>query len=313
MVAHLIAALIGITTCDAAPKFAELNFVHIPKNGGTRVAGLLRRAGVKMMAQPRSPDVACSARHTPPRHVKATAATSFAILRHPYERALSEWSWGRKGVWTPQLGYEASGDGMNAFIRDALRNASSPGRPPTREHLRARLYQATRGGPFHGDCHWLPQAYYVFDDAGRRTVDATFCLGNQALAVELSRYVGVALGEASERPLEGMISNGTRTRTTVRELIERRKCNGKCTLYRLLSDDVLAALNDFYAVDFETFGFSRATTAGDIAVDVRSVHPEGAKWPSERHTIRHSDAGVAEWCFGESAAVEEMAPAVEPD
>ncbi|KAH8072707.1 calcium-dependent protein serine/threonine phosphatase [Aureococcus anophagefferens] len=181
----------------------------------------------------------------------------------------------------------ASGDGMNAFIRDALRNASSPGRPPTRDHLRARLYQATRGGPFHGDCHWLPQAYYVFDDAGRRTVDATFCLGNQALAVELSRYVGVALGEASERPLEGMISNGTRTRTTVRELIERRKCNGKCTLYRLLSDDVLAALNDFYAVDFETFG--------------------------ERHTIRHSDAGVAEWCFGESAAVEETAPAAEPD
>ena len=102
----------------------------------------------------------------------------------------------------------------------------------------------------------------------------------------------------AEASLEGMIANGTRTRTTVGALADRRKCHGKCERFVQLTDEVLAAANAFYREDFERFGFSRAATARDIAVDVLEFHPAGKRYPQVRHTIHHDDWGRRAWCHG---------------
>ena len=297
MAARLHSALLFATA--AASGASWVSFVHIPKNGGTKVAAMLRNAGLKVAHQNKAPlNISCSARHLPPRYdaTRSNTTTSFAVLRHPYERIISEWNWGRAGVWTPKLGYEASGAGMNAWIADSLRNATSEGAEPTRRLVKEPLFQATRGGPFHGDCHWLPQSSYVFDASGRRLVDVLFCLGNQVLATQIADFVGVRL--RAEASLEGMIANGSRTRTTVGALADRRKCHGKCERFVQLTDEVLAAANAFYREDFERFGFSRATTARDIAVDVLEFHPAGKRYPQVRHTIHHDDWGRRAWCHG---------------
>ena len=284
-----------------------VNFVHIPKNGGTRITALLRKAEppLELFHQPKNDSIGCSARHLPPKHYPAgtgrRADASFAILRHPYERVISEWNWGRAGVWTPRLGYPKSADGMNAFILDGIRNASSGcGIDPTSVAAKLPLYQHLRGGPYHGDCHWLPQAEFVLDDRGAKTVDATFCLGNQPLAGSIAEFLGDHAFERDVadafRPLEGMVADGQVSTTTVGGLVDTRQCRGKCLRFRQLTDAALRAMNEFYAVDFETFGFAKAETAFEIPIDVFSHHPPGKVYPSVRQTIR-KPRGAA-WCWG---------------
>ena len=93
-----------------------------------------------------------------------------------------------------------------------------------------------------------------------------------------------------------MVADGQVSTTTVGGLVDTRQCRGKCLRFRQLTDAALRAMNEFYAVDFETFGFAKAETAFEIPIDVFSHHPPGKVYPSVRQTIR-KPRGAA-WCWG---------------
>ena len=110
-------------------------------------------------------------------------AVTLAVIRHPYERAVSQWRWGRHftatEAWVKDLGYADSARGMNAFIADVVANATRAQPLPVKAGKLAPAGRRPLGwrpglprtGRHVQDCHWVPQAAYVFERSGRRVVD----------------------------------------------------------------------------------------------------------------------------------------------
>ena len=115
-------ALVAVITATHSPAAAEravvadarsareafpYGFLHVPKTGGTTVKASFGAAGVQLPGGRQGPfpldslDAryeACSAWHRPPAEVAERrggqlADETFAVVRHPYDRMLSEWRW----------------------------------------------------------------------------------------------------------------------------------------------------------------------------------------------------------------------------
>uniref|UniRef100_A0A6U9ILT9 Sulfotransferase domain-containing protein n=1 Tax=Zooxanthella nutricula TaxID=1333877 RepID=A0A6U9ILT9_9DINO len=155
----------------------HLELVHIPKNAGTSVEESGLQHGIQwgthakdLSEQQEMPDGNwCNRWHVPIPLLQGPNpyedADVFCITRHPYERAVSEYSWLAEKEWAPpwiwrtrsQVLPACSARGMNLFLRRAL-----------------AAYQ--RGMRYMMDCHFLPQAEYIWDKSGRRVCHHVFRL-----------------------------------------------------------------------------------------------------------------------------------------
>jgi len=137
-----------------------LTFIHIPKNAGSAV----EEAGAKFgyhwgmhadFSRVHMRDgFECHRYHVPPALLEqsikfdTTNERSFAIVRNPYQRVLSEYryllsvEWGE--VWDPSLreGKECTQKGFNDWLERTL----------------TRVLQGER---YINDCHMLPQMEYI--------------------------------------------------------------------------------------------------------------------------------------------------------
>lgn len=81
-------------------KFKRIEFIHIPKTGGSSIEDLMKRAwnvsvgikGIQYETVEVSAQAACPFWHRVPLH---SVANSFTIVRDPFERLESEFKWGQ--------------------------------------------------------------------------------------------------------------------------------------------------------------------------------------------------------------------------
>lgn len=150
----------------SSPHFAQwkeskLSFIHIPKNAGTSVELTGLRNGIRWgkyaITDSGHRNSKCSPWHVPPERLgepeQYADKETFCIVRHPYERAVSEykdmmkclnsgfWPAGRKGR-LPASVPRCSKKGLNLFLSTVL--------------------DLTVENPEINDCHFLPQAAYVW-------------------------------------------------------------------------------------------------------------------------------------------------------
>jgi len=152
-----------------ANKAQELVFVHIPKNAGTSIEQAALQYGYhwghEMVYPPQNHT--CGLHHLPPKYLEDPApyvnAELFAVIRHPYDRAFSEYTYlvsgGNQGHGKlendpPRIIYHISHiddwpicsvEGLNRFTQRALRSVMD-------------------GMWDSYDCHYLPQSEYIWDN-----------------------------------------------------------------------------------------------------------------------------------------------------
>jgi len=132
-----VAAVVAVAAAEPALRnVTAVTLVHIPKNGGTSLTkalqaqGLGPRPGIGSRRKIHAPG--CNEVHTPPRffedqfRASARGTATIATLRHPYERAISQFTWGLQSIWGPELGYGRTAAELNRFVRDSIANASRP-------------------------------------------------------------------------------------------------------------------------------------------------------------------------------------------
>jgi hypothetical protein len=171
----------------------------------------------------------------------------FAVLRHPYVRAVSQWSWGHNW-WKEALGYETTLSGMNRFIQDSITNATVAADEASKCST-SRPWQRNCGR-FLQDCHWLPQSDYVYDGSHNQPLIATLLnqstldqefralLGEPAAAAPLATR---SVRDATHNELVSVMEDGTTS-----EVFDAWLC--------ALTEQTKDMLDRHYAVDFEKFG-----------------------------------------------------------
>mmetsp|Transcript_10547 Transcript_10547/g.23744 ORF Transcript_10547/g.23744 Transcript_10547/m.23744 type:complete len:565 (+) Transcript_10547:93-1787(+) len=153
----------------------RLTFMHIPKNAGTAV----EEAGAKFKIWwPRKwlsfwhgvemPDHSfCEKYHVPPQYLEAVGDSdakvyadsgTFCVTRHPYDRAVSEYSYMLSVPWGPGMSVthgtgllerpRCSEEGLNHFIQKAMRKVLA-------------------GNKFMHDCHMVPQSEFIWGKDGK--------------------------------------------------------------------------------------------------------------------------------------------------
>lgn len=157
--------------CLAMARCLEgrLEFLHIPKNAGTTIEVAGRGAGISwgvsnigFRFSRRMPDgSACSSYHIPPRHLHGLSpyagAELFCVTRHPYQRAVSEYSYLLSAPWAEKYSEAygngifdkpaCSAEGLNHFVQTVLAL-----------HLGGRQYV--------DNCHHVSQAEFIWDGSG---------------------------------------------------------------------------------------------------------------------------------------------------
>jgi len=164
----------------------------------------------------------------------------FAVLRHPYSRAVSQWSWGHD-AWHEKLGYELTASGMNKFIQDTLSNATVEDDKASGCGTNWPWHRSC--GRFLQDCHWLPQSDYIFDSGYNKPLVTTL-LNQSTLNQELRLLLGDPAsrsGDATDDELVNKMEDGV-TASVFASLL--------CALTEKTKD----MLDIHYAVDFEKFG-----------------------------------------------------------
>lgn len=155
----------------------RLDFVHIPKNAGTAIENSGIEYGYRwgrfnklLHGRRWTNGHWCSRQHLPPRNLEAmgipNSKNTFCVSRHPYERIVSDYKyfqfvpWGK---WHHELDLSAGGSrcsetGLNAFV-DTITNHLLQGRKSV------------------GDCHFIPQADYMWDYNGKRMCNHILDIG----------------------------------------------------------------------------------------------------------------------------------------
>jgi len=268
--------------------FGSWRFVHIPKNAGTYVEEQMRERGMPvtpifehgLKLTGRSPGAglqSCSRVHVPPAsfavdgrlqlhgaiwHGETNPAVwkgedgdvfLFATLKHPYERAVSQY------LWLPRLlekmGYQITVEDMNRFIQDSIRNASMDDRACRladdslwkgfyTEHREIKV-RLSFCGRYQQDCHWLPQADYVFtQNRSHRLVSVLLH------AYNISRELPALVDGAHDAYLP-------RVTSTADQWERRPRRKEKDAWMCALSNQSRDLLDTHYAEDFALFGFPK--------------------------------------------------------
>ena len=177
-----------VVKCDVA--LAKLKLLHITKTAGTALESLGQQLGVKwgrrwtqLHAQrgklhpPHAGRLRSEWWHVPPRLFLENPYrnyVTFAVVRCPYARAISEFRCRWKGFCAP-----ARGDAQKE--RRAHAKALE-----LNQWLRQKLSKAAR--PPYQNCHFIPQHLYIFDTEGNRCVQEENVLRFEHLAEDLKAF-----------------------------------------------------------------------------------------------------------------------------
>lgn len=161
---------------DWKTKRQRLTFVHIPKNGGTAIEQAGQAGGVWWPRKWLSfwhgihmPDGSwCEKYHVPPQYLLSLGDPdapvfddpgTFCVVRHPFERAVSEYKymlsvkWGRSMSEMYGTGLydhpKCTAEGLNHFLQRALTNF-------------------LKGKRFLHDCHMVPQTEFIWGKDGKQ-------------------------------------------------------------------------------------------------------------------------------------------------
>jgi len=137
----------------------------------------------------------CNPRHVPMRYSIDVGNTyfsdsgilTFAVVRHPYKKYVSEWTWGGR-IWK-RLGYVE----MNRFLQDAIHNSTHD--------------------PYIHDCHFIPQVDYIYDQTRTRQM-VTKVLRIETLEKDLADVL-TENGVKVDRPLFAPRKKRARSKTYV--------------------------------------------------------------------------------------------------
>ena len=241
----------------------QLQFVHIPKTGGSSIVEMGNKVGVRWgdrrvnwPGQRHGEDTLaacsggckgtqqpCSPWHLPPAFFEARKIhpnpyeeqNSFCVARHPYARAVSQYVWNMqvtmRGASDKELNEACTATRMNSQILEGLarRNAS--------------LALAAGGRTINSlaaeeDCHWLPLVAYTKGESGCKVV-----LNTETLAEDFDELVDTQTHKGSPlAKLPKMVHN---------------KSEHFCKLdVSELNTAARKALAEVYAEDIEMFGYS---------------------------------------------------------
>eukprot|EP00931_Biecheleriopsis_adriatica_P080091 TRINITY_DN5344_c0_g1_i2.p1 TRINITY_DN5344_c0_g1~~TRINITY_DN5344_c0_g1_i2.p1 ORF type:complete len:276 (-),score=36.06 TRINITY_DN5344_c0_g1_i2:276-1103(-) len=217
-----------------------LNFLHIPKTGGTSIEHVWHgtmawgRSAFHMMdcvsphegiheilqSQKRCnlPDgERCLVWHTPPAMDSKLSkyyeeCDTFCVVRHPVERLLSEYLW---------AGGRVNGACNIADFRRFVETS----------------FESLRTSPYKGGCHFVPQVDYVFGPNAHPETAGQYCqhvLKQENLTSEFNELM-----RHYDLPLQ---------------LREHEKARSECALE--IPDDLWDAITAHYAADMAAFGYS---------------------------------------------------------
>lgn len=254
-----------------------LMLMHIPKTAGTAVEQAAHSAGIswgsfllpgrtflsgrnhpglrgsKIHAeannyQYRTGKWWCSTYHTPPRYLADARpyqlSDVFCVTRHPYDRAVSEYSyllsrpWG-KSIREPEL-YRfpaCSAKGLNHF-------------------LQSKVLQYQSWSKFINDCHFLPQSEYIWGSKGEK-----FC--SSVLRLEdFPENFNSLMARRGYRSVR-LPDQHTFIQHTAAEHKEQRHHETVCSELSVaaLSFETRRALDSIYEEDFQRLGYSRVVGA----------------------------------------------------
>jgi hypothetical protein len=209
----------------------DIEFIHIPKTGGTSMEVLstllgtqwglhawerqLRAAGPVTKDTPN--ECRCSAHHRPPSCLMSyfQDKITFAIVRHPTLRFISEFCW------------------RNRYLRWDL----APEQLLTKMELTIEKLVSGNAPPQRFDCHLVPQVTY--------TEFADFVLYFERLEEDFGCLNDLLIRQEVKIPHDNRSPDTCTQRLTFRDL----------------SPESLQKLEEFYAADFERFGYRRFSTS----------------------------------------------------
>jgi len=235
------------TTADTSE--CKLQFLHIPKNAGTAVENWGKNAGLQWgrhLLGTALMDGLCSFHHVPPSMFTSApnpyldSDKVFCVKRDPYSRAVSQYSYTQsllieggesKDASSGCDGYEiCSASGMNCYLKSVLSSINDKSM-----------------SPFSSNCHFLPQAEYIWSGAGG---DDQTCKHVLALENLTDEFEELMASEDCELPESyAILDNVTRF-----EGDNSGDCEHLSTSD--LEPETKTLIQEVYKDDFEKLGFS---------------------------------------------------------
>lgn len=170
--------IIGVLLEDSL-QAGHLELIHIPKTAGTSMeeAGEVNsifwgtRSSGLWGTQLMEDGSECNRVHVPPGLLKGSnpylKATTFCAIRHPYSRAVSEYTYLLDGDLQ-----DPGGSGWGRTYYERYKNGLydlEPCSPQGLNHfIKTTLALYKQGQKFIDDCHHVPQVDYIWDNTGRQ-------------------------------------------------------------------------------------------------------------------------------------------------
>lgn len=225
--------LFGSEAAKALQAKEQIEFIHIPKNGGTAVEDAGHHSGEfawgrfaqRWQSEKKvtlSDHEQCYAWHVPPSLLQTNPnpyenKTNICIKRHPYDRAISQYMYAKgKKCQTEKA------EGLNQFLQD-------------------KLHKVQAGKIYEMDCHFLPQTTYMFKADGQPWCSYTFDM------MDLSEHFN-----------ELMEKHGAETRLSAKPASHWSYCPDVTPA--MLTQETRDLIDTIYAEDFKKLDYS--TTEG---------------------------------------------------
>lgn len=218
--------------------------IHIPKTAGTAIQKILNDSGMRNCNRQKVGPDNCTAEHVPPHWIAQNetdhrcydGVPTFTVLRHPYDRAMSEYSflcWAN-GKALRGAGYvvqeSRDKDEQKAYIQECMTNRTQMNL--WLQWAAPKLSIRGQANPMDLDCHYLPQHVYA------EVADFVFC--NLTGAIEFMR-TKMRIPQERLNPLN----------------TDRLKSNKKGRDHDSLDNETIAILNQVYAKDFDLCDYER--------------------------------------------------------
>lgn len=228
----------------------HLNFIHIPRAAGTTIESCSKwfpgdrpnwgtmNGRIKGMKPIPGRREKCYGQHVPPSMFSKTSnpyadrASNFCVVRHPYDRLISQF--GFVDTMSKPFKYQCNAQSLNSYLLKSLQDVKS--------------------GKFYlGDCHFTPQAMFVFGSnpktgaVNRNDKWCTHIIRFEQLAVQFNAL---------------MSKSGYGVRLSEAKMSDSRHMGSKedCRALKKsdLSPEVRKLADEIYKDDFEVFGYSKS-------------------------------------------------------